>query len=181
MGEFGVITCCRSRCLSASVIVVVFLLLFRHYQSQLTFIFAGYFWVSGGMYGTEIMAEYGPPGLVLGLLLLIPLIYVIPNSLIISDLSVAYPLDGGTVAWVEVAFGKTVGGHIAYWYVCGLFSVLCMRLHVAYYFCGKCADASLLIDNALLFHIFSCDSSTILSAFDRTWVDFLVDSAVWSI
>eukprot|EP00042_Codosiga_hollandica_P049082 m.562600 g.562600 ORF g.562600 m.562600 type:complete len:526 (+) comp57807_c0_seq3:416-1993(+) len=79
------------------------------------FVFVAYFWVSGGMYGVEPLLKMAPPAYVFMTILLMPLVYCIPIALICTDLSIAYPFDGGFVAWIDLALGAVIGGHNAFW------------------------------------------------------------------
>ncbi len=80
-------------------------------------VFVAYFWVSGGMYGVEPLMRMAPPAYVFLTMLLTPLVYCIPISLICTDLSIAYPFDGGYVAWIDLAFGPVIGAHNMFWSV----------------------------------------------------------------
>ena len=78
-------------------------------------VFVAYFWVSGGMYGVEPLLRMAPPAYVFMALLLVPLVYCVPISFICTDLSVAYPFDSGFIAWINIAFGTTLGAHNVFW------------------------------------------------------------------
>ena len=75
----------------------------------------GFFWVSGGIYGNEELLGAGPPLVALGLTALLPLLFALPNALTTAELATAFPADGGQAVWVELAFGRVVGRHNAYW------------------------------------------------------------------
>lgn len=74
-----------------------------------------FFWVSGGIYGNEVLVEAAAPLYVFAGLVLFPLAYSLPTALITAELATALPEDGGPVVWVQEAFGSTVGGHVAFW------------------------------------------------------------------
>lgn len=78
-------------------------------------VFVAYFWVSGGMYGVEPLIKLAPPAYVFLTILLTPIVYCIPIALICTDLSIAYPFDGGFVAWIDLALGRTIGAHNTFW------------------------------------------------------------------
>lgn len=70
---------------------------------------ATYFMVSGGPYGLEDIigkAGYGPALL---LLLLIPLLWSLPTSLMVGELASAMPQEGGFYQWVRRAMGPFWG------------------------------------------------------------------------
>ena len=75
----------------------------------------GFFWVHGGIYGNEAMLMAGPPLYVFIMLGLVPFVYSLPIALITSELSTAFPEDGGYVVWVHEACGRRLGSHHAYW------------------------------------------------------------------
>jgi amino acid transporter len=74
-----------------------------------------YFNVCGGPWGSEnFVSEAGPlPGLV-GLLL-IPLLWGLPLSLVTAELSSAFPDDGGYSIWVGEAFGEFWAFQEGFW------------------------------------------------------------------
>lgn len=77
--------------------------------------FIAFFWVCGGPYGGEGFLQLAPPGVAFGLYLASQVVHAIPIALINAELAVAIPADGGLVVWVSRAFGRTVGGHNAWW------------------------------------------------------------------
>ena len=75
----------------------------------LPLIAATYFMVSGGPYGLEDILGYaGYKGAIL-LLLLVPIFWSIPTSLMIGELATAIPSDGGFYQWVRRAMGPFWG------------------------------------------------------------------------
>lgn len=74
-----------------------------------------FFNVSGGPYGLEdAVASFGP-GLTLLLLVLTPLVWSLPVSLVMAELASALPHEGGYVAWVRRAFGPFWGFQVGWW------------------------------------------------------------------
>lgn len=90
----------------------------------------GFFWVSGGLFGNEILVASAPPGVIMVAVILVALVYAVPTALVSAELSTAIPEDGGSIVWAERAFGFTFAMHNAWWtYVsfifdCSLYPVL---------------------------------------------------------
>ena len=77
----------------------------RRSLTTLTLVFVMYFNTSGGAFTTEaLVAEVGP-GLALLILLLVPLVYSLPETLIVGELASMLPEEGGYYRWVRRAFG----------------------------------------------------------------------------
>eukprot|EP00053_Salpingoeca_punica_P004470 m.49290 g.49290 ORF g.49290 m.49290 type:complete len:618 (+) comp12808_c0_seq1:140-1993(+) len=74
-----------------------------------------FFWVNGGCYGNEALLQAGPPATVFLLLTITPFIYSVPLALISVELTCAMPMEGGMASWVQLAFGRVIGGHNTYW------------------------------------------------------------------
>jgi amino acid transporter len=74
-----------------------------------------FFNVSGGPYGIEDAVSSFGPGLALALLVLTPLVWSLPVSLIMAELASALPEEGGYVAWVRRAFGPGWGFQVGWW------------------------------------------------------------------
>lgn len=71
----------------------------------LSLVFVLYFTTSGGPYTTEgLVAEVGP-GLALLIMLLVPILWSVPEALIIGELASMLPEEGGYYRWVRRAFG----------------------------------------------------------------------------
>jgi len=66
---------------------------------------ATYFMVSGGPYGLEDIIGYAGYGRALLLLLVIPLVWSLPTSLMVGELASALPEEGGYYCWVRRAMG----------------------------------------------------------------------------
>ena len=68
-----------------------------------------FFCVSGGPFGLEgVVGDVGP-GVAVVLLVLIPLLYSVPETLIIGELASMLPVEGGYYQWVKRAFGRFWG------------------------------------------------------------------------
>src|SRR5713101_3641032 len=68
-----------------------------------------YFTVSGGPFGLEGLVGSVGPGLALLLLVATPLIYSVPETLLIGELASMLPVEGGYYQWVKRAFGRFWG------------------------------------------------------------------------
>lgn len=68
-----------------------------------------FFCVSGGPFGLEGMVGPVGPGLALLLLVAIPLLYTLPEALLIGELASMLPAEGGYYVWVKRAFGPLWG------------------------------------------------------------------------
>ena len=69
-------------------------------------VFVMFFNVSGGAFTPETLIVSVGPGLGLLLLILVPLFWSLPETLIIGELSSSLPEEGGYYKWVDRAFGK---------------------------------------------------------------------------
>lgn len=69
-------------------------------------VFILFFCTSGGPYTTETLIHSVGPGLGLLILLLVPLIWSLPEVLIIAELASMLPEEGGYYRWVDRAFGR---------------------------------------------------------------------------
>src|SRR5271154_1498895 len=70
---------------------------------------ATFFMVSGGPYGIEDNIGYAGYGRALLLLLLVPLVWSLPTSLMVGELASALPEEGGYYRWVRRALGGFCG------------------------------------------------------------------------
>ncbi len=68
-----------------------------------------YFTVCGGAFGVEPLIGYSGPGMALLLLGLTPLIFSIPNMLMVREMNSMMPVEGGYYHWVKRAFGPFAG------------------------------------------------------------------------
>ncbi len=74
-----------------------------------------FFNVSGGPYGIEDAVSAFGPGLALLLLVLTPLVWSLPVTLVMAELSSALPDEGGYVTWVRRAFGPFWAFVVGWW------------------------------------------------------------------
>jgi len=75
----------------------------------------GFFWTSGGFYGSEPVMSAGPPFYVLVLCLALPLLYSLPTALLSAELATNYPETGGQCVYVTLACGSVLGAHNSWW------------------------------------------------------------------
>jgi amino acid transporter len=68
-----------------------------------------YFTVCGGSFGVEGLIGWSGPGLALLLLVLTPIIYSIPNMLMVREMNSMMPREGGYYHWIKQAFGPFAG------------------------------------------------------------------------
>ncbi len=68
-----------------------------------------YFTVCGGAFGAEPMVGLSGPGLALVLMIVTPLIFSIPNMLMVREMQSMMPVEGGYYHWVKQAFGPFTG------------------------------------------------------------------------
>jgi amino acid transporter len=68
-----------------------------------------FFSVSGGAYGIEPLFSTSGPGIGILLIVVTPLIYSIPHSLVCAELGTAIPVEGGYYHWVKRGLGKFWG------------------------------------------------------------------------
>ena len=68
-----------------------------------------YFTVCGGTFGVEPMVSLSGPGFAIVLLLLTPLVFSIPNMLVVRELQSMMPVEGGYYHWLKKAFGPFFG------------------------------------------------------------------------
>src|SRR3989441_4434486 len=68
-----------------------------------------FFTVSGGPFGLEGLVASVGPGVALLLLVATPLVYSIPETLLIGELASMLPVEGGYYQWVKRAFGRFWG------------------------------------------------------------------------
>jgi amino acid transporter len=72
----------------------------------LSLVFIIYFSTSGGPHTTETLVHEIGPGMALLVLLLVPVLWSIPEVLIVGELSSMLPVEGGYYRWVQRAFGR---------------------------------------------------------------------------
>src|ERR1043166_4878917 len=78
----------------------------RRGVGTLSLVFILFFCTSGGPYTTEMLIHEVGPGLGLLILLLVPLIWSVPEVLIVGELASMLPEEGGYYRWVDRAFGR---------------------------------------------------------------------------
>lgn len=77
----------------------------RRTLTTLPLVFVLFFTVSGGAYSTETLVTETGPGIALLILVLVPLVWSLPEVLIVGELASMLPEEGGYYAWVRRAFG----------------------------------------------------------------------------
>lgn len=82
--------------------------------TTLGLVVVGFFWTSGGFYGSEVAMD-GPPLYVLIICLTMPLLYSLPTALISAELATNYPETGGQCVYVTLACGELIGAHNTWW------------------------------------------------------------------
>ena len=86
-----------------------------------------FFSVSGGPYGLEdIVASVGPFTTLL-LILILPIVWTIPEVMIVAELSSTYPVQGGYYRWVEMGLGRFWGFMEGWWSI--LYSMIDLSLY----------------------------------------------------
>jgi amino acid transporter len=78
----------------------------RRGVGTLSLVFILFFCTSGGPYTTETLIHSVGPGLGLLILILVPLIWSLPEVLIVGELASMLPEEGGYYRWVDRAFGR---------------------------------------------------------------------------
>lgn len=74
--------------------------------STLSLVFILFFCTSGGPYSTETLVHSLGPGFGLTILILVPLVWSLPEVLIVGELASMLPEEGGYYRWVDRAFGR---------------------------------------------------------------------------
>ncbi|HXC24907.1 MAG TPA: amino acid permease, partial [Gemmatimonadaceae bacterium] len=77
----------------------------RRVLTTASLVFVLFFTVSGGAYSTEQLVASVGPGLALLMMVLVPLLWSLPEVLIVGELASALPEEGGYYVWVRRAFG----------------------------------------------------------------------------
>jgi len=68
-----------------------------------------YFTVCGGSFGAEPMVSLSGPGFAILLFAITPLVFSIPNMLMVREMQSMMPVEGGYYHWLKKAFGPFVG------------------------------------------------------------------------
>src|ERR1700723_1855164 len=79
------------------------------------FVFVMFSYTTGGPFGLEAMVTTSGPGMSLLYLLLVPLFWCIPVSLVAAELTTAMPVDGCFYRWSPAAFGDFWGFLAGWW------------------------------------------------------------------
>ena len=79
------------------------------------FVWVMFSYCTGGPFGLEDMVTTSGPGLTLLYLLVLPLFWCIPVSLVSAELITAMPVEGGFYRWVRAAFGDFLGFQAGLW------------------------------------------------------------------
>lgn len=87
----------------------------RRAMTGVALLFTVFCCVSGGPYGLEGAIGEAGPGIALALILLLPLIWALPDALTSCELGAAIPVEGGYVIWVRRAMGEFAGFLNAWW------------------------------------------------------------------
>lgn len=81
----------------------------------LYFVFVMFAYTTGGPFGMEDMVTTSGPGITLIYLLVIPLFWCIPVSLVAAELTTAIPVEGGFYRWIRAGFGNFWGFLAGWW------------------------------------------------------------------
>ncbi len=74
-----------------------------------------FFSVSGGPYGLEDTIGESGPGMGLLLIIVTPILWALPASLVVAELATAMPVQGGYYYWVKIALGPFWGFQEGWW------------------------------------------------------------------
>ena len=77
--------------------------------------FVMFSYTTGGPFGLEDMVTTSGPGITLLYLLILPLFWCIPVSLVAAELTSAMPVEGGFYRWTRAAFGDFWGFLAGWW------------------------------------------------------------------
>ena len=78
-------------------------------------VFVMFSYTTGGPFGLEDMVTTSGPGMTLVYLLVLPLLWCIPVSLVSAELTTAMPVEGGFYRWTRAAFGDFWGFLAGWW------------------------------------------------------------------
>lgn len=98
-----------------------------------------YFTVCGGSFGVEPLISSSGPGLALLLIALTPIVFSLPNVLMVRELGSMMPVEGGYYHWVKRAFGPFAGfmagwnNWVVSWLDVAIYPVLAAT-YLAYFF-----------------------------------------------
>ena len=85
------------------------------------FVWVMFSYCTGGPFGLEDMITKSGPGMTLIYLLVIPLFWSIPVSLVSAELTTAMPVEGGFYRWARAGFGDFWGFLAGWWNWCASF------------------------------------------------------------
>jgi amino acid transporter len=107
----------------------------------LYFIFIMFAYTTGSPFGMEGMVTTSGPGMTLLFLLVIPLFWCIPVSLVAAELTTAIPVEGGFYRWVRRCFGNFWGFLAGWWnwtasWLLGASYAVLFTDYLAFYFPG---------------------------------------------
>src|SRR5215472_8281562 len=85
------------------------------------FVWVMFSYCTGGPFGLEDMVTTSGPGMTLLYLLVIPVFWSIPVSLVSAELTTAMPVEGGFYRWVRAGFGDFWGFLAGWWNWCASF------------------------------------------------------------
>ncbi len=71
--------------------------------------------VSGGPFGLEPLVASSGAGMALLLILVVPIVWALPDSLITAELTAAIPEEGGYIVWVRRAMGEGMAFVNGWW------------------------------------------------------------------
>src|SRR5947207_14114790 len=103
------------------------------------FVWVMFSYCTGGPFGLEDMVTTSGPGMTLIYLLVLPLFWCVPISLVSAELTTAMPVQGGFYRWTRAAFGDFWGFLAGWWNWCAsfllgaLYAVL-FTDYIAFYF-----------------------------------------------
>lgn len=86
-----------------------------------------YFAVSGGPYGLEEIVSSVGPFFTLLLIVLVPILWTIPETMIVAELSSTYPVQGGYYKWVQMGLGNFWGFMEGWWSI--LYNLIDLSLY----------------------------------------------------
>ena len=119
------------------------------------FVFVMFSYTTGGPFGLEAAVTTSGPGMALIYLLLVPLFWSIPVSLVSAELTAVMPVEGGFYRWSRAAFGDFWGFLAGWWnwsasfLLGGSYAVL-FTDYLAYYFPGITGWKHWLVSVALI-------------------------------
>lgn len=83
--------------------------------TRLQLIFMVYAAVCGGAFGMEGMVSGAGPGLSLVVLAVMPLLFSLPVSLVVAEMTARFPVEGGSYRWAAIALGDFWGVQCGWW------------------------------------------------------------------